>query len=143
LEYWWSYKDIDDDNDDDKGNEASMTTCDKGDNQKRDNGKDACALTATMHDTASHEAAAHREAEAVQRDATQQAESRGEVEASTRQPAVERETTVVAANHHRTWQRPPWSLRLRLWPSSLQTMPMAATAVLPLLAACLSRWGVG
>ena len=74
-----------------------MTTCNQGDNQKRDNGKDACALTATMHDTASHEAAAHREAEAVQRDATQQAESRGEVEASTRQPAVERETTAVAA----------------------------------------------
>jgi hypothetical protein len=48
LEYWWSYKDVDDDNDDDKGNKASLTACDKGDNQKRDDGKDACALTATM-----------------------------------------------------------------------------------------------
>jgi len=35
------------DNNDDKGNDASSTTCDKGDNHNRDNGKDACASTAT------------------------------------------------------------------------------------------------
>ena len=33
--------------DDDKGNDASLTMCDEGDNHNRDDGKDACALTAT------------------------------------------------------------------------------------------------
>jgi len=33
--------------DDDKGNNASLTTCDKGDNRNHDDGKDACASTAT------------------------------------------------------------------------------------------------
>ena len=36
------------DNDDDEGNDASSTGCDKGDNRNRDDGEDACALaTAT------------------------------------------------------------------------------------------------
>jgi hypothetical protein len=30
---------------DDEGDNASLTTCDKGDNRNLDNGKDACALT--------------------------------------------------------------------------------------------------
>jgi len=37
--------DVDDDND--KGNDASLTTCDKGDNLNPNNGKDICASTAT------------------------------------------------------------------------------------------------
>ena len=35
------------DDDDDEGNDASLTTCDKGDNHNCDDGKDACASTAT------------------------------------------------------------------------------------------------
>jgi hypothetical protein len=38
---------MDVDNDDDKGNDASLMMCDKGDHCNRDNGKDACASTAT------------------------------------------------------------------------------------------------
>jgi hypothetical protein len=59
------------DNDDDEGDDASSTMCDEGDNHNRDNGEDACASTATRlrigdcDDTASREAAARREAEAV------------------------------------------------------------------------------
>jgi hypothetical protein len=34
-------------NDDDKDNDASLTGCEEGDNRNRNNGKDACALTAT------------------------------------------------------------------------------------------------
>ena len=37
--------DIDDD--DDKGDNASSTMCNKGDNHNHDDGKDACALTGT------------------------------------------------------------------------------------------------
>jgi hypothetical protein len=37
-------KDVDDDN---KGDGASSTTCDEGDNRNRDDGKDTCALMAT------------------------------------------------------------------------------------------------
>jgi len=36
------------DDNDDKGNDASSTTCNKGDNRNCYNGEDACALTATM-----------------------------------------------------------------------------------------------
>ncbi len=81
---------------------------------------------------------------------------RGRVEASTRQPAVEQETTAAAAKAtaramatesralpSETWRRPPWSLRLRLCPHSLRTTPMTATSVSPLSAALLSRRGVG
>ena len=38
--------DVDDD-DDDEGDNASSTTCNEGDIRDRDNGKDACTLTAT------------------------------------------------------------------------------------------------
>jgi hypothetical protein len=37
--------DVDDNND--EGNDASLTTCDEGDNRNCDDGEDACALTAT------------------------------------------------------------------------------------------------
>ena len=39
--------DVEDD-DNNKGNDASLTTCDEGDNHNRDDGEDACALAATM-----------------------------------------------------------------------------------------------
>ena len=64
--------------DDDEGNDASLTTSDKGDNCNRDNGKDTCTLTTQClciggdNNTTSREAAAHQEAEAVQRVGTQQ-----------------------------------------------------------------------
>ncbi len=35
------------DDDDDEGDDASLTTCNKGDNRNRNDGKDACASTAT------------------------------------------------------------------------------------------------
>jgi hypothetical protein len=37
-----------DNHNDDEGNDASLTGCDEGDNRNRDNGKHACASTATM-----------------------------------------------------------------------------------------------
>jgi len=37
--------DVDDNNN--KGNDASSTTCDKGDNHNRNDGEDACTSTAT------------------------------------------------------------------------------------------------
>ena len=42
----------------------------------------------------------------------------------------------------RQWRR-PWSSRLRLRPRSRRTTPMAATAALPSLVARLSWWGTG
>jgi hypothetical protein len=66
------------DDDDDKGNVTSLTGCNKGDNRNRDDSKDACASVhqrqLRLHigdgdDTASREAAARQEAEAVRRDA--------------------------------------------------------------------------
>ena len=38
---------MDVDNDDDEGDNASLMMCDKGDHCNRDDGKDACASTAT------------------------------------------------------------------------------------------------
>jgi len=35
------------DDNDDEGDDASSMTCDEGDNHNRDDGKDACASTAT------------------------------------------------------------------------------------------------
>ena len=67
---------INDDND--EGDDASSTGCDEGDNHNRDDSKDACASVHQRQlrlrigngdDTASREAAARQEAEAVQRDA--------------------------------------------------------------------------
>ncbi len=38
---------MDVDDDDDEGDDASLMTCDEGDNHNRDDGEDACASTAT------------------------------------------------------------------------------------------------
>ena len=60
------------DNNEDKGNDDSSTGCDKGDNCNCNNGKDACASATATTQPAMRQAAARREAEAVQRDATRQ-----------------------------------------------------------------------
>ena len=71
------------------------------------------------------------------------------MEASTRQPASDRETSVAAAKatatamamatgnatrRHHGYLAAPWSSRLKLWPRSLWMTLMVATAVSPLLA---------
>ncbi len=53
-----TYVDVDD---------TSSTTSDEGNNRYRNESKDACA-SATGNDTASYEAATHREAEAARRE---------------------------------------------------------------------------